>query len=456
MGKTENNILRVALLPRVSTDEQVLRGYSLQAQEDALVKFANDNNMKIVGIYRDEGHSARKPVLKRPVMLQLLEDVKAGKIDRILFIKLDRWFRNVSEYHAIQAILDKHNVSWQAILEDYRTDSADGRLKVNIMLSVAENEADRTSERIKFVFNAKLARKEVYFNLPFGYKTEIIDGVRRAVKDPEVQHILEDFFKQAMRTSIRRAAEEMNRKYDRVHPYKFWWGITKHELYTGTYKGIEDFAPAYITQEEYEELNNKNKTIKKTQNNRVYIFTGLMKCPYCGRTLTSKYTTARSGDEYMYYRCASKLAGTCDFKTISEKDLEKYILANVRSEIEKFILSTEVDPKEEKKSKPKKSEVEKLQEKLRRTNVAFFAGNMDDDEYAEQTKALKEQIAKAQAEEAREEKPVDTEAVKAFLATDFEKLYETLTKEERRTWLRSIVDEIVLDGTEPVGIKFKA
>jgi DNA invertase Pin-like site-specific DNA recombinase len=456
MGKTENNVLRVALLPRVSTDEQVLRGYSLQAQEDALVKFANDNNMKIVGIYRDEGHSARKPVLKRPVMLQLLEDVKAGKIDRILFIKLDRWFRNVSEYHAIQAILDKHNVSWQAILEDYRTDSADGRLKVNIMLSVAENEADRTSERIKFVFNAKLARKEVYFNLPFGYKTEIIDGVRRAVKDPEVQHILEDFFKQAMRTSIRRAAEEMNRKYDRVHPYKFWWGITKHELYTGTYKGIEDFAPAYITQEEYEELNNKNKTIKKTQNNRVYIFTGLMKCPYCGRTLTSKYTTARSGDEYMYYRCASKLAGTCDFKTISEKDLEKYMLANVRSEIEKFILSTEVDPKEEKKSKPKKSEVEKLQEKLRRTNVAFFAGNMDDDEYAEQTKALKEQIAKAQAEEAREEKPVDTEAVKAFLATDFEKLYETLTKEERRTLWRSVVDEIVLDGTEPVGIKFKA
>ncbi len=456
MGKTENNILRVALLPRVSTDEQVLRGYSLQAQEDALVKFANDNNMKIVGIYRDEGHSARKPVLKRPVMLQLLEDVKAGKIDRILFIKLDRWFRNVSEYHAIQAILDKHNVSWQAILEDYRTDSADGRLKVNIMLSVAENEADRTSERIKFVFNAKLARKEVYFNLPFGYKTEIIDGVRRAVKDPEVQHILEDFFKQAMMTSIRRAAEEMNRKYDRVHPYKFWWGITKHEMYTGTYKGIEDFAPAYITQEEYEELNNKNKTIKKTQNNRVYIFTGLMKCPYCGRMLTSKYTTARSGDEYMYYRCASKLAGTCNFKTISEKDLEKYMLANVRSEIERFILSTEVDPKEEKKSKPKKSEVEKLQEKLRRTNVAFFAGNMDDEEYAEQTKALKEQIAKAQAEEAREEKPVDTEAVKAFLATDFEGVYEILTKEERRTLWRSVVDEIVLDGTNPVGIQFKA
>ena len=81
---------------------------------------------------------------------------------------------------------------------------------------------------------------------------------------------------------------------------------------------------------------------------------------------------------------------------------------------------------------------------------------MTDEEYAEQTKDLKAQIAKAQAEEDRSEKPVDTEAVKAFLATDFEGIYETLTKEERRTLWRSVIDEIVLDGAEPVGIKFKA
>lgn len=456
MGKTEENIIRVALQPRVSSDEQVLRGYSLQAQEDALVKYANENNMKIVGIYRDEGHSARKPVLKRPVMLQLLEDVKAGKIDRILFTKLDRWFRNVSEYHTIQAILEKHNVSWQAILEDYRTDSADGRLKVNIMLSVAENESDRLSERVKFVFDSKLAKKECYFNLPLGYTTEMIDGVRRVVKDPETQHIVEDFFKRAMATSIRRAAEEMNAKYDRVHPYVFWWNITKRELYTGTYKGVEDFAPAYITKEEFEELNNKNKVIKKTQNNRVYIFTGLMKCPKCGRRLCGKYSTSQSGKVYMFYRCPNKLTGNCDFKAVTEINLEKYLLENVRKEMENLVISAEADPIEEKKAKPKKSEVEKLNEKLRRTNVAFFAGNMTDEEYTEQTKAIKEQIAKAQAKEVKAEKPVDTEAVKAFLATDFEGIYETLTKEERRTLWRSVIDEIVLDGTEPIGIKFKA
>ena len=89
-------------------------------------------------------------------------------------------------------------------------------------------------------------------------------------------------------------------------------------------------------------------------------------------------------------------------------------------------------------------------------NVAFFAGNMTDEEYAEQSKVIKDQIAKAQAEEIKAEKPVDTEAIKAFLATDFESVYETLNKEERRTMWRSIIDEVILDNTEPVGIKFKA
>lgn len=458
MEKMEDNILRVALVPRVSTDEQVRKGDSLDAQEDALVKFATENNMKIVGIYRDEGHSARKPVLKRPVMLQLLEDVRQGKVDRILVTKLDRWFRNIEQYYAVQRILDKYNVAWQAILESYETATADGRFKVNIMLSVAENESDRTSERIKFVFDAKLANKECFFKLPLGYTTQEIDGVKRAVKDPETQHIVEDFFQRAMATSIRQAAEEMNIKYDRVHPYKFWWGITKRELYTGVYKGIEDFAPAYITQEEFDELNNKRKTIRKTKNNRIYIFTGLLRCPKCGKRLGGKYCTSGRGynQEYMYYRCVGKLAGTCDFKIVTEKNIEEYLLDNVRSEMEKLVLSAEAVPHEEKKVKPKKSEVEKLNEKLRRTNVAFFAGNMTDEEYAEQTAAIKALIAKAQADEAKEEKPIDTEAIKAFLAIDFEGIYETLTKEERRRLWRSVIDEIVLDGTEPVGIKLKA
>lgn len=457
MKKTDSRVLRVALMPRVSTEEQVLRGYSLDAQEEALIEYANNNNMKIVGIYRDEGHSARKPVLKRPVMLQLLEDVKAGKIDRILFIKLDRWFRNVSEYHTIQAILDQHNVTWQAILEDYNTATADGRLKVNIMLSVAENESDRTSERIKFVFDSKRAKKEVFFQLPFGYKAEIIDGVRRAVKDPETQHIVEEFLKRAKATSIAQAGQEMNQKYNLEFGYRFWWGLTKRDFYYGEYKGIEGFAPAYISKEEAMGLRNTQKNFRKAQKDRIYLFSGLLVCPKCGRRLKAKSSGATTKDpnkEYFYYRCARSNVGNCDFTPVSESIVEKYLLENVRKEMEQLLVSAEAEKDTSKAAKPKKNDVEKLQEKLRRTNVAFFAGNMTDEEYAEQTKEIKNQIAQAQAEEVKEEKPIDTEAIKAFLSTDFESIYQTLTKESQRVLWRSVIDKIVPDGPDAFRIKF--
>ena len=164
---------RAALYIRVSTEEQARHGLSLEDQKNNLTQFSKSHGMKIAGIYEDAGISARKPYKKRPALLRLLEDCKAGKIDLILFIKLDRWFRNVGNYYAVQEILDQYNVSWQATQEDYETTTASGRLKVNIMLSVAQDEADRTSERIKFVFEGKRARLEpLTGNIPFGYKIE--------------------------------------------------------------------------------------------------------------------------------------------------------------------------------------------------------------------------------------------------------------------------------------------
>ena len=135
--KRNDRIVRVALYIRVSTEEQAVHGFSLAAQEEALISFAEENGYKIVGIYKDEGISGRKPVLKRPAMLQLLSDVEAGKVDLIAFTKIDRWFRSVGDFHTVQKILDKHGVMWKTILEDYGTNSADARFKTNIMLSVA-------------------------------------------------------------------------------------------------------------------------------------------------------------------------------------------------------------------------------------------------------------------------------------------------------------------------------
>lgn len=448
------NILRVGLMCRVSTEEQALHGDSMQAQEEALVEFANANNMKIYKIYRDEGFSARKPVLKRPAMLELLEDVKAGKVDMIIFTKLDRWFRNIKEYYKIQEVLERNKVVWKAILEDYSTATADGRLKVNIMLSVSENEADRTSERIKFVFNSKIMRKEVVFpnqNAPYGYKVVEINGAKKLVKDDETREIVEYFFNMAMTSSIRQAAILTNQKFGLTRAYNVWNRMCHNELYMGTYRGVEDYCEPYLTPSQSAEVTNI-KTVRKAKNNRVYLFSGLVRCPNCGVVMTSRFCTNTQGIEYYYYRCSNTLTKECSVKCLSEKLAEKYVLENIKPELEKFILSHEVaQPK-----KPKqKSDATKLKEQLRRVNVSYQAGNMEDDEYLSTTKELKMLIEKATKEENQNE-TVDVSALKEFLDSGFEKIYDALEKEEKQRVWRSVIEELIYDGNTITGIKFKA
>lgn len=453
--KNDNNILRVGIMCRVSTDEQALHGDSLEAQETTLVEYANTNNMKIHKIYRDAGFSARKPVLKRPAMLELLEDVKAGKLDMIIFTKLDRWFRNIQEYYKIQEILDKHKVTWKAILEDYNTASADGRFKVNIMLSVNEQEADRTSERIKFVFKSKIAKKEVIIPpqcVPFGYKIELIDGVKRLVKDEEKREITEHFFNIVLSTSTRQAIVQTHDKYNIHRSIRSWYRMCQNEVYTGTYKGVDDYCEPYITQKQFYEINNRGKIYRTAKENRTYLFTGLIRCPVCGNLMTSKSSTSQCRSEYHYYRCTSTVNNTCKIKMISEKSIEKYVLENVKKELEEFIISHEASqPKQNKKP----TDVAKLKEQLRRVNVAYYAGNMEDDEYIKRTKEIKAMIEKASAEE-QQETTIDLTFLKDFLNSDFEKLYTTLDKKEKQVLWRSVINEIMYDGNIITGIKFKA
>lgn len=449
-----DNILRVGIMCRVSTEEQALHGDSLEAQEIALVEYAKTHNMKIYKIYRDAGFSARKPVLKRPAMLELLEDVKAGKIDMVIFTKLDRWFRNVKEYHKIQEILEQNKVVWKATLEDYNTATADGRLKVNIMLSVAENEADRTSERIKFVFQSKINKKEAMFNhitTPFGYKVAEVDGIKRLVKDEETREATEYFFNLAQTTSIRQASLMANQKYGKTREYKAWHRMCHNEIYIGKYKGIEDYCEPYLTPSQLAEVG-RNKVARKAKNNRVYLFAGLITCPYCGRRMSGKYTTNPNNIEYYYYRCFNTVMEKCNVKTISEPKIEKYVLANIKAELEKFILDHEVS---QPKTPKKKTDASKLKEQLRRLNVSYQAGNMEDEEYLAESKRIKAMIEKA-IQEDTPEKQVDVSALKDFLNSGFEKIYDTLDKEEKQRLWRSVIDELIYDGKTIVGIKFKA
>ena len=70
--------LKCYIYTRVSTSMQV-DGYSLDAQREKLKKYAEFQEMSIVGEYSDEGKSG-KSVEGRPQFMQMLRDIEDGKV----------------------------------------------------------------------------------------------------------------------------------------------------------------------------------------------------------------------------------------------------------------------------------------------------------------------------------------------------------------------------------------
>lgn len=233
----KNKILRAGLFERVSTEEQSRFGYSIATQVEALEEHAAKNRMKMVDHYCDAGVSGGIAYKKRPEMMRLLQDVADGKIDIILFTRLDRWFRNIKEYFKVQEILEEHNVEWKAIWEDYDTRTANGRMAITIFLAIAQNEREKTSERIQVVFENKRKNKESFFgksSTPFGYmEQKDEDGITRLVKDPELEPALQMFWDIAVKyENVNKAAKMVNLEYGIKKNKNKWMELSKKEIYT--------------------------------------------------------------------------------------------------------------------------------------------------------------------------------------------------------------------------------
>lgn len=439
-------VLRVGLYERVSTEEQALKGFSIEAQRDNLEEYCEKNKLKIVDHYTDEGISGAKPPLKRPALKRLLEDVEAGKIDLILFTKLDRWFRSVQEYFKVQELLEKHRVEWKTIHEDYDTTTANGRMAITIFLAIAQNEREKTAERIKVVLEHKRKNKEACFGgqaVPWGYmKQKDKDGILRLVKDPETRQACQEFWDICVKThNLNAAIRHMAHEYGIRKDWKSWARMTQSDFYFGEHRGVEEYCEPYVTKADWLKYQ-ESRPIKATPTGRVYLFRGLIRCECCGHILCGSGSKKSYGD-YKSYRCVNRLRGCDSPSSVSERKLEKVLLEKLDDYLKAEIAKVETEQKQAPKKKTK-NQVKFLKEKQRRLTVAYMAGNIPDQQYLSEDAELKALIKKAEAEEP--EKPKDVEPLKKLLKTDFRGLYETLDLVERQRFWLKLIKEIKLDG----------
>lgn len=93
---------------RVSTDDQVREEFSLPEQRKRSEGFCDYRGYQIKDNYEDAGISAKTGSI-RPEFDRLIEELKQGKINTIIALKLDRISRSIYDWENIMKTLEKYN-----------------------------------------------------------------------------------------------------------------------------------------------------------------------------------------------------------------------------------------------------------------------------------------------------------------------------------------------------------
>ena len=106
MEKKENKIAGIYI--RVSTEDQAREGFSLGEQEEKLRQLCKYKDFEIYKIYKDAEIST-KNMKDRAAFQQMLEDMKAGKLNYIVAYKLDRVIRSVRDLEVLISTLEQYH-----------------------------------------------------------------------------------------------------------------------------------------------------------------------------------------------------------------------------------------------------------------------------------------------------------------------------------------------------------
>lgn len=452
-----HGVKRCAIYIRVSTAMQRIQGWSLQAQAESLGNFAKARGWKVVGIYADEGKSARKRLKGRKEIWRLMADVERGDVDVILFKEIDRWTRNVSDFYKLQDILDAHGVKWVSERQPHLgMDTKEDRLQVNLLLSVGQNETDSTSDRI--IYTNKFLREQKRWTsgprtLPRGY---MLDEEKHVHIDPEqepfVRALIDNFYKYG---TIQTAMTKTNEEYPPGMFYNNVVRLLRNPMLYGHYKGVDDFVEKpYMTKKEWDRLQSLMTRNARAKQTEFYIFSGMMRCANCGTNLAGTHTI-RCGKQYKYYRCAyTKTQGRCDSrKSMREEKTEEKLIEFIKNSIADKIAHVNKITHERKTKKPKKGNRDKIEKQLKKLKNLYIEDEMTWEEYQQKKAAITEKLIPDEPEEKLPDL-ADLEAVKALFEGDVADLYDTFTLEERREFWRGIVSEIKCYNGEIVDVEF--
>lgn len=453
----EKILLRVAIYIRVSTDRQAKEGDSLRDQLATGQKYISAHeNMILVDTYIDDGISGQK--LKRDDFQRLMDDIRAGRIDLVIFTRLDRWFRNLRHYLNTQDILDRHGVSWTAIEQPYfDTSTPHGRAFVNNSMIWAELEAQNDSDRILGVFDDKIENGEVLSGkTPLGYSIQD----KHLVPDDDAPVAVSIFQFYRKNGSLSETLRYMESEFGLIRSAASLKNMLTNTKYIGTFRDNTEYCPAIVDRDLFEDVQRLLKINIKDGKKHDYIFGGLVVCDDCDHIMSGcqqrcagrpRADGTRIKYQYNSYRCRYGMTlHRCPNRKIAlESTLETKMLDRIRPELEKYIAEYEVANLPAIRTDTKRRSVES---KLQKLKDLYLNDLITMDEFKLDREKLLLQLEKIKTEDSRPVK--DLTYLQEFLKTDFENVYGSFSVPEKRELWRSIIREIRIDHDKNIRIIF--
>lgn len=390
---------------RVSTEDQAREGFSLGEQQEKLEQLCKYKDYKVFKIYKDAGISA-KDMEHRPAFQQMLQDMRAGKINYIVAYKLDRVTRSVKDLEVLISDLEKHNCYLVCDRDDVNTSTANGRFFVRMLTVLSQLEIEIVSERTKFGLTGAIKSGHIPGTCPLGYKR---DESKKIIIDETTKDVILRIFNMYLEgKSFQTIANILNE--EKVLTPKNWTDATiekiiNNKIYVGDYErykrvakeqGIEtvvyhDVVEPIITRAMYEDVQRQKEINQRAYcRDRIYIFMQKLVCPKCGKTMTCKGAGGKK-KKYMYYHCE-------DCKLYIREDLvEQEIMPLIMGLIEydmtvkKYFYPVLADKKENDTSKLDK-EISSLQSQKNRIKEAYLKGIVQVEDFSEDYKVIEEKL----------------------------------------------------------------
>ena len=392
---------KCGLYMRVSTEDQAREGFSLPEQKERLEAFCKFKGYEIVDYYEDAGISA-KTGNHRPEFERLKDDIKAKRINTIVALKLDRITRSIYDWENLMTFLDENNAYLDCVNDEINTTSANGKMISRLLMSVSQNEIERTSERTKVGMAGAIKNGHIPHKAPLGYKHED----RKLVIDYSTKDIVVRIFELYYNgLSYKKISNLFNE--EKVLGRDNWRDSTivtilENEIYKGDFVHgkrtnhptfYEDVVEPIVSKEMWEDCQvKKKKNSKSYQRTLTYLYLQKLRCPKCGRILGGKATTKKNGKSYFYYYCSD-----CKIE-FKEKLINDYFNQFIAELIEydevvnQFFLPM-IKQKFDEPREQLEKEINNQRNKLERIKKAYINGVFELKEYNEEKKIVEKAIS---------------------------------------------------------------